>query len=173
LSTEQHFIFAYGSLMWNPGFTFETVQHARLVGFHRRLSVYSNHYRGTVAKPGLVLGLDRGGQCDGLVYCVAPSLWEETIAYVRARELVTEIYHEVILPVQVGNGTLHAITYVVDPTHEQFAPEKSLEETLQFIKQGCGISGACEDYVKNTVRHLREMGVHEESLERLNLVAKA
>ena len=159
--------------MWNPGFAFETVQHAKLVGFHRRLSVYSNHYRGTVAKPGLVLGLDRGGHCDGLVYRIAPSLWDETIAYVRARELVTEIYHEVILPVHVEHETLHAITYVVDPTHEQFAPEKSVEETLRFIKQGCGISGACEDYVVNTVLHLRRMGVYEENLERLNLAPKA
>jgi glutathione-specific gamma-glutamylcyclotransferase len=159
--------------MWNPGFTFQHVQQARLTGFHRRLSVYSNHYRGTFEKPGLVLGLDQGGHCDGLVYKISPSSWTETITYVRARELVTEIYHEVVLPVQVGKDILHAITYVVDPTHEQFAPEKSVEETLEFIKQGCGISGSCEDYVKNTVLHLRAMGVHEENLERLNLLPKA
>jgi glutathione-specific gamma-glutamylcyclotransferase len=170
LSVKIRHIFAYGSLMWNPGFTFQHVQQARLTGFHRRLSVYSNHYRGTVQRPGLVLGLDHGGHCDGLLYQIADEHWHDTITYVRQRELVTEIYHEVILDVHSQGEAVKAITYVVDPTHEQFAPEKSVEETLEFIRQGCGISGTCTEYVTNTIKHLRAIGVHEENLERLGLL---
>jgi cation transport protein ChaC len=163
-------IFAYGSLMWNPGFEFESAKPANLTGYHRRLSVYSNHYRGTFAKPGLVLGLDKGGNCEGVIYAIAPERWDETIEYVRKRELITEIYNEVMVPVQSQGQTLHAITYVVDPSHEQFAPAKSSEDTLALIKQGCGISGTCEEYVVNTILHLRSLGVYDQQLEALNLI---
>ena len=61
-------IFAYGSLMWRPDFEFEKSSPATITGYHRRLSIVSNHYRGTFEKPGLVLGLDSGGTCKGLVY---------------------------------------------------------------------------------------------------------
>ena len=71
-------IFGYGSLMWLPGFTFERNLPARISGYHRRLSVYSNHYRGTPEKPGLVFGLDRGGSCAGMAFEVSEGRWSQT-----------------------------------------------------------------------------------------------
>ena len=65
-------IFGYGSLMWSPGFAYVEARRARLAGFHRAFCVYSIHYRGTERQPGLVLGLDRGGACDGIAFRVAP-----------------------------------------------------------------------------------------------------
>ena len=82
-------VFAYGSLMWRPGFQFEERRPARAMGAHRALCVYSFVHRGTPEKPGLVLGLDQGGNCRGILYRVAAARRAETIAYLRAREQAT------------------------------------------------------------------------------------
>jgi len=90
-SGEDLWVFAYGSLMWRPGFDYLERRNARLVGAHRALCVYSYVHRGTPQRPGLVLGLDRGGNCRGIAYRVAAANWVVTIEYLRAREQVTRV----------------------------------------------------------------------------------
>ena len=164
-----HRIFAYGSLMWRPDFVFEKSSLAIISGYHRRLSVYSHHYRGTPEKLGLVLGLDQGGTCTGLVYEVAPERWAEVINYVRKRELITHVYREVVERVlQIDNNeSVAAVTYVVDPTHRQFAPPMPHAEIAEKVKEAHGLAGSCLDYVWNTIMHLRKLGIHDEGLEAL------
>src|SRR5207247_7827396 len=86
LSKGDLWVFGYGSLMWRPGFEFVEKVPARLIGEHRALCVYSFDHRGTPEKPGLVLGLDRGGACRGIAFRVAPWLRSSTIEYLRARD---------------------------------------------------------------------------------------
>src|ERR1700709_2936869 len=88
-------VFGYGSLMWRPGFDFVEQVPARLIGEHRALCVYSFVPRGTPEKPGLVLGLDRGGARRGLAFRVAEKHRSATVAYLREREQVTSVYREV------------------------------------------------------------------------------
>ena len=59
-------IFAYGSLIWNPIFPFAEKRVARIYGLHRSFCLWSRVGRGTRENPGLVLGLDDGGSCSGL-----------------------------------------------------------------------------------------------------------
>ena len=84
--------FAYGSLMWDPGFAFAEQRPALLRGYHRRFCVDSTVYRGTPERPGLVLGLDAGGACRGLAYRIARCRREAASRYLDRRELAEDIY---------------------------------------------------------------------------------
>src|ERR1019366_10502613 len=96
LSKGDLWVFGYGSLMWRPGFEFIEQAPARLIGEHRALCVYSFDHRGTPEKPGLVLGLDRGGACRGIAFRVAAGLRGHTVDYMRSREQTTHVYREVM-----------------------------------------------------------------------------
>lgn len=61
-------IFAYGSLMWNPDFRWSARHVATIRGYHRSFRLWSRENRGTPENPGLVLTLECGGSCRGLVY---------------------------------------------------------------------------------------------------------
>src|SRR5207247_784490 len=115
-------VFGYGSLMWRPGFAHVETERARLHGFRRSLCVYSWVHRGSRERPGLVLGLDRGGSCIGLAFRVPGDLRDEVVVYLRERELVTNVHLERLLTVRLANGAeVPALCYVVDRDHEQYA----------------------------------------------------
>jgi len=155
-------VFAYGSLLWNPGFPYVEKLRGVVRGYHRSLCVYSHVHRGTIAKPGLVLGLDHGGACVGAVYRVAESEWEPTLAYLRAREQATAIYREVSAPVAIAGGRrVQAVSYVVDRGHHQYSRRLTLEDTVALVRQGVGRSGHNIDYVLRTHAHLVEMGIED------------
>ncbi len=157
---------ASGSLMGRPGFDFIERHPALLRGRHRALCVLSYDHRGTPEKPGLVLGLDRGGACRGVVFRVAASAAAATRAYLHAREQTTMVYRERLLPVWMTDGRrVTALSYVVDRDHRQYAGALSREEQLAHIRLGVGRSGANPDYVISTQAHLAELGVRDALLE--------
>ena len=161
-------VFGYGSLMWRPDFPFVERRPGRLIGAHRSLCVYSFVHRGTPERPGLVLGLDQGGACRGIVFRVAAKHRDETVAYLRAREQVTTVYREVVRSVWIENGErVGALCYVVDRGHAQYAGRLSIEDQLRHIRQGHGQSGANRDYVLSTVAELEAQGFREGELHRL------
>jgi len=159
-------VFGYGSLMWRPGFAHVETQRARLHGYRRALCVTSHVHRGTPERPGLVLGLDRGGSCLGLAFRVPGDLRDEVVGYLRARELVTLVYVERLLPVRLdGGGTVPALTYVVDRGHEQYAGALDVDEAARRVSGAVGMSGANEEYVLNTVAHLKALGIRDHWLD--------
>ena len=163
-------VFGYGSLMWNPGFAFLERRRARVAGFHRSLCVYSHVHRGTPERPGLVLGLDGGGACEGIAYRVFGDQREETLTYLRAREQVTSVYLEIEHPIRFAESAVaNAITYVVDRTHPQYAGRLPLDAQRSHVLQGVGKSGANIDYIRATQAHLLECGIRDPWLEELTL----
>ena len=161
---EDLWIFAYGSLMWRPDFPFLERRPGRLMGAHRALCVFSHVHRGTPEKPGLVLGLDRGGACRGVAFRVAEKNGAATIAYLREREQVTYVYVEAVRPIRLLDGSgrvLKALTYLVDRNHAQYAGDLSLEEQLRMVRGGKGQAGGNVEYVMKTLRHLEETGVQD------------
>ncbi len=163
------YVFAYGSLMWDPGFRFVERHFGLLRGDHRAFCIYSHHYRGTSQSPGLVLGLDRGGACRGIVYRVAAADDKEVRAYLWEREIGNDgVYVEKQLPVLLDDGvSVAALTYVADRAHPQYAGRLSDEQLVPLIKSGVGVKGRCLDYCANTVKHLEELGFRETSLHKL------
>lgn len=160
-----HWVFGYGSLIWNPGFAFVGAQPGLLRGAHRSLSIYSHYHRGTAELPGLVFGLTHGGSCRGMAFEVTDGDWEAVHAYLVAREQVTTVYREAMRPVRLEDGrVVTALVYVVDERHEQYAGELDLDRQLEMVRQGVGISGPNVDYVLNTAQHLAELGIKDRQL---------
>jgi cation transport protein ChaC len=161
------YIFAYGSLIWNPGFGFVERAMAKLSGYHRSLCIFSNHYRGTTEKPGLVLGLDMGGTCNGVVYRIEDSHWLDVLNYVRKRELLSGVYREVIREVRLRDQdrTELALTYVVNRQHSQYAGKLEVDDIAKYVEQGHGSSGSSKDYVEKTLHALRDFGIEEKKLK--------
>ncbi|TIW91649.1 MAG: gamma-glutamylcyclotransferase [Mesorhizobium sp.] len=159
-------VFGYGSLIWRPGFAHVETQRARLHGYRRSLCVYSFVHRGTRERPGLVLGLDRGGSCVGLAFRVPGDLRDEVIAYLRERELVTNVYLERVLKIRLdGGGTVDAVAYIVDRQHEQYAGALDAAEAAAVVRGAVGQSGINENYVLSTLEHLEALGIRDHWLE--------
>jgi glutathione-specific gamma-glutamylcyclotransferase len=161
-------VFGYGSLIWRPGFAHTETHRARLFGFRRSLCVHSHVHRGTPERPGLVLGLDRGGSCIGLAFRVPGELSGEVVAYLRERELVTNVYLERMLSVKLDSGeAVPALCYVVDRKHRQYAGALHEAEAAAQVTGAVGQSGANEEYVLNTVEHLKALGIRDHWLEKV------
>ena len=157
-------VFGYGSLMWRPDFPFDAQSPARLEGAHRALCIYSILHRGTPSNPGLVLGLDEGGQCEGVAFRVEPGAENDTVAYLRHREQVTDVYVETYREISLSDGSgqsVMALTFVADPNHAQYAGKLDLEAQLHIVRACRGQAGANIDYVLNTVEHLEALGTHD------------
>lgn len=164
-------VFAYGSLMWRPGFVHTHSVHASLPGCSRSLCIYSYVHRGTKRHPGLVLGLDMGSGCQGIAYHVPMRHRHEVIAYLRRREQVTKVYKAALRQVTLHSDEhpreVRALCYVVDRRHRQYAGQLPLDVQVQLVRRSKGRSGANIDYVVNTVQHLRDCGIFDRKLELL------
>ncbi|SKA10514.1 cation transport protein ChaC [Enhydrobacter aerosaccus] len=168
-------VFGYGSLMWNPGFATPETRPAKLQGWHRAFCIYSEHYRGTPEKPGLLLGLLPGGACRGLAHRLPSDSYEEVRRYLRIREIDNDgVYEEAIRTIDLADGRrVPALVYLADRGHRQFAGKLPTAEALRLVRQGHGATGSSLDYLRNTITHLRELGLRDRALEQLACQATA
>ncbi len=165
-------IFGYGSLMWDPGFPYCEAASGVLRGYHRRFCVYSYDYRGTPERPGLVLGLDRGGMCKGIAFRVPAVDVEKALHDLWDREMRERIYRLREVSVALASGSIRAYAFVVDTTHRCYAGRLSLDDTARLIHRGVGGRGPCRQYLDNTVRQLEELGMLDGPLHRLERKVK-
>ena len=169
-STEDLWVFGYGSLICRPGCEFVEKAPARLIGAHRALCVFSHVHRGTPERPGLVLGLDFGGACRGVAYRVTGKLRRDTVAYLRAREQVTSVYRETLRSVTLltePQRRVDALVYMIDRGHVQYAGRLDLATQLHLVRQGHGQSGPNREYVLSTVHALEALGLYDRDLHLL------
>jgi cation transport protein ChaC len=168
-------VFAYGSLMWQPGFVYAEARRARLEGYHRAFCIYSLHYRGTQDRPGLVLGLQRGGTCEGVAFRVADSDAAAVRAYLHARELIYGVYREAMVPAELsGPGErrrVPVLTYIAEVGHPSFAGQLPLARRAAIIRSARGKAGSNLAYFTATLRKLRELGIRQADLDRLAIAA--
>lgn len=154
--------------MWNPGFPFADKRRAKVFGYHRSFCVLSDHYRGTADKPGLVLGLDRGGSCQGMAFRLAPATALTALNYLWDREMVTDVYEPRIIRVQMNDCDVFARTFVVNTAHRHYMGRLPDDEILSYISQGVGVSGRNVDYLVNTASHLQSLGIKDRALRRIS-----
>lgn len=165
-------IFAYGSLMWDPGFVYVEAQPALLKGYHRSFCVYSQRHRGTPERPGVVLGLDRGGACKGIAYRVPAADVAAALHYLWDREMARGTYRLKEVQIEVPAGKVAARAFTVDRNQAGYAGRLSLEATARLILQGMGRRGSCRQYLENTVSELRKLGLVDGPLHRLEQIVK-
>jgi cation transport protein ChaC len=135
-----------------------------LRGYHRRFCLYSYDYRGTRTRPGLTLGLDRGGACRGIVFHLPP----EAIDILWSREMTApRVYDMRSLPVQTAHGRMRALALTVRRDHPDYAGRLSVDETARIIAGAAGRRGANRDYLAGTVRRLADLGLADAQLTRL------
>ncbi len=164
---EDVWLFAYGSLIWNPSFRFTAREPARIFGYRRRFCLRTVVGRGTPERPGLVLGLDRGGSCRGLAYRI-PAAWaREELLLLFQRELITGAYRPRWLRGRIGERPARLLAFVVDRSHERYVSDLDDEQVLSMLEAGEGPLGRARDYCLATARHLRELGLADRYLERL------
>ena len=160
-------VFGYGSLLWNPGFTPVRQVKARLMDYHRSFCMLSIHHRGSEDDPGLVLALDKqpGGQCTGVAFQVADEEAENVHAQLRERELISSAYYEdtVELISDVGEA-IPALAYIINPDHVQYC-QFDLEKQAQIIAKAVGGRGPNTEYLYNTAVHLTELGIKDTDMD--------
>jgi cation transport protein ChaC len=164
---EQHppgadvWLFGYGSLIWNPIIHFEERRVARVHGFHRRFCMWSHVNRGSLQKPGLVLGLDTGGSCRGVAFRIAAGRSAEELRLLWRREMVLGSYCPRWVSADAGGQMLRAIAFIVNRQHPSYAGRLPIETVIRTMVSTRGHLGTSAEYLLETVRGLIEHGVRD------------
>lgn len=165
---EETWVFAYGSLMWNPAFEYAEVQQGKIEGWRRSFSFWTPMGRGTPQLPGLMLALEEGGGCEGIAYRLSPELVRSELGILWNREMLAGLYQARWVPAKLRDGrTVKAVTFVVEPKHCQYCGDLPIERAAYHIAFAEGRRGNCRDYLTNTVEHARSLGIHDPYLEEM------
>jgi len=164
-------VFGYGSLMWNPAVEHTAALPAKVNGWHRSFCLRSIVGRGSPDRPGLMLALDRGGACRGLLLQIEPRKVREELRVLWRREMMTEAYEARWVNAVVGGMTLRAITFTVNRSHPRYAKSLPLDEMARMINTGAGSLGSCREYFDATIRTLETLGIRDAGMEGLRAAA--
>lgn len=160
-------VFGYGSLIWQPGFAFVERQLALVRGFHRSACLVSVRYRGSSSDPGLVLGLEHGGSCKGMVFRIAARDVPVSVDYLWQREMITQAYRPRMLTAITADARHPALAFTVDRQHPQYRGGLALADKIAIISTARGASGSNSEYLLEIANCLRSLGIHDRALERL------
>ena len=158
-------VFGYGSLVWNPAFHFVEKRTAQVHGYHRRFCLWTPLGRGTAENPGLMLGLERGGACRGVIFRIAEDAVETELDILWRREMFTGAYRPTWMSARSHGDVVFAVAFVINREHSRYAGRLSEEQIAHHIATAEGPMGPCRDYLFETVAHLSELGIRDRRLE--------
>jgi len=170
---EDLWVFAYGSLIWNPLIHYVEQRCAKLHGFHRRFCLHSRGARGTVDKPGLVLGLDYGGCCNGVAFRIEAAKARHELKMIWRREMVLGSYTPRWVELKCGAASVRAVAFVVNHAHPHYAGDLAEDTIVETLATACGKFGRCAEYLVQTVASLEDHGVHDPHLDGLRRRVRA
>lgn len=166
-SGQDVWLFAYGSLMWNPAFLYAERRAGTVRGWHRRFCLWLTRGRGSLDCPGLMLALDRGGVCRGMTFRIAGELARDELLLVWRREMLSGAYAARWVTTATDAGPVRSLTFVVNGAHARYSGRLPQEETAARIAVAGGELGTCRDYFDRTVDALHALGIRDAALERL------
>lgn len=162
-------VFGYGSLMWRPGFEHKLRHPATLPGWRRAFCRLSFRHRGTESAPGMVVGLERGGECRGYAYLIEPEQEASVLAYLDEREGAG--YQRVRLPLRIdgadGRFQDESWVYVPEEGHPSYAAGLPRERVVELIATGRGQSGTAHNYLVALIGEMERMGMADEEMRGL------
>jgi len=173
VADEDCWVFGYGSLVWNPLFHFEEKRVVTTHGYHRSFCLWSRINRGTPDRPGLVLGLDRGGRCRGVAYRIAPDRAENELRLIWRREMILGAYVPRWVKVGDGETQFRAITFTINRAGPAYAGRLPAETILERLTTCHGRMGPGIDYLLHTAEALRAHGIEDRHLQELCELARA
>ena len=157
-------LFAYGSLMWDPGFDFVEVRKATTTGYHRSFCVKSELGRGSPAKPGLMAALDKGGECSGLAFRIASASLDEQTRRIWRREMLLHAYRPEFLRISTPQGEVEGLAFVMDRSAKCYMPRLSIEETARCMATARGLFGTNLQYLDDIIEHFAILGISDQRL---------
>jgi cation transport protein ChaC len=168
-------LFAYGSLMWRPEPEIADAERrlATVAGWHRRFCLWQWRHRGTRAAPGLMLALDRGGSCTGIVLRVAGPGRDAKMQAVWRREMTGNGYRARWVTARTPDGPVRALTFVINDRGERYAGRLDDETVARHIATACGHRGPAAEYLLETVAHCEELGIHDRHLWKIQALVAA
>jgi cation transport protein ChaC len=166
-------VFAYGSLIWNPAFHFAERRTARIHGYHRQFCLWARAGRGSPERPGLMLSLEPGGSCRGVAYRLASDAAATELDVIWRREMFTMAYRPVWTNAHTPEGPEPAIAFSANRGHERYVAGLDDAAIARYLATGAGPMGRCCDYLFDTVAHLRQLGIRDHRLERLEAKVRA
>lgn len=168
-------LFAYGSLIWKPEVEHTEEKVALARGWHRSFCVKMNRWRATRERPGLMMAMDRGGQCKGVALRLTDGDRHEQLDRLFRREMTLKptTYKPRWLNLSTAEGPLTALAFVINRKGRAYAGAMEEADVVERVATSCGHWGSGADYLFNVVKHLEERGIHDRHLWRLQrLVAE-
>jgi cation transport protein ChaC len=160
-------IFAYGSLMWNPGLVFVAKRIGTVYGFHRNFCLWSRINRGTPERPGLVLTLERGGSCRGLAFRLAGSTSRDELRRLWRREMSLGSYHPRWVDCHAGAQRFPVLAFIVNRACSGYAGKLPLDAMVQSLATARGKFGSSAEYLFQTQAALESHGIRDAHVKRL------
>lgn len=172
---ESLWLFAYGSLIWKPEVEHLDERVALLRGWHRSFCINQPRWRGTPERPGLMMGLDRGGACKGVAFRLPDAEPREQLAKLFRREMTAKpaTYNPRWMRLETEEGEITALGFTVSRKGWAYAGQLPDEDVARRLATACGHWGSCADYLYNTVANLESRGVHDRHLWRLQQLVAA
>jgi cation transport protein ChaC len=169
---EDVWLFGYGSLMWNPALHFVDRRGGIVRGWHRRYCLWLHAGRGSPENPGLMLALDRGGSCAGVLFRIAAAEARNELLLAWRREMFTDAYNSRWVTAQTADGPIRAATFVANRRHDRYAGPLEEHEVAARLGSAAGTLGTCREYLDETVAALHAIGLHDHALERLQRLVR-
>ena len=166
-------VFGYGSLIWNPAIHYSEKRTARVWGYHRSFCLRTPLGRGTPENPGLVLALDKGGSCNGIACKLPTGREKDELSVVWDREMALDSYSAVWVRAMTPEGPVDAVTFVMNRETERYVGRLPEASVVEHLATAAGYLGTCAEYLENTVEHMREVGIRDRQLFRLQRLVRA